>query len=282
MKSLFINFVAFIFSLTLTFGQINNFHTGDSSLIVNGLYAGMLSENYFSQDSLDINSVASFRVGASVTYKLTAWASVTGSQVYETDMNGQGSGISRFWVKTSYKSFDFETGLLVSPATMSRPNPIGTGHFETWTEARIPGGGLGAKIKYNFRGNYVNAGVMQRDGLPEYHVRFSSPSFKISAYYPEATKKFGASVKAEIGDISLVSSFSAGEFLATFIAVPVDSEIGIDVYGDFGYSLAGDQKVLRGEAGILKSFSGDLLKGLLGLGYCYEKKAIAGYLYIHI
>lgn len=284
MKSLIFSFVAVLFiaaQLSIS-AQIKNIDTGDSSVIINGVYAGMLSENYFSQDSLDINSVASFRIGAAATYIILPGVSVTSSQVYETDMNGRGYGISRFWIKTSYNSFDFETGLLISPATMSRPNPVGTGQFETWTEARIPGGGLGAKIKYNFGQNYVNAGVMQRGGLPEYHARFSSPSFKVSIYYPEVTKKFGASVKAEAGKVSLVTAFSAGEFLATFIAVPVDSEAGIDVYTDLGYSLSGDKKILRGEVGILKSFSGEVLKGLIGLGYCYEKRSIAGYLYIHI
>jgi len=258
-----------------------SFQPDDSTITINAVYLGVYSENYFSLDSLSSQSGATFRGGVMASYRLANYLSLSGSQVYEASDKGKTSGISRFWTKLEYEAITFETGLLISLATESRPSPLATGQFETWTESRIPGGGLGAKIKYNFQGSYLGLGVMNRNNLPEYHARFSSHHMKFSVYYPETTKKLGASAKLEWPGISSVLVFSAGELVANNFTLEIDHTRKISLYYDLGYDFR-QKDLVRGEVGILKDFSVEHLKGLLGLGYCQEKNSLAGYLYIHL
>lgn len=277
----FLSFLFLVLFLSYPLIAQVNLQPEDSTITIDAVYLGIYSENYFSLDSLNSQSGASFWGGAMASYRLTDYFSLTGSQVYGSSDKGETFGISRFFTKVKFASLTLETGLLISLATESRPSPLATGQFETWTESRIPGGGLGAKVKYHFQDSYLGLGVIDRKNLPEYHARFSSPHLKISVYYPQITKKLGASAKLEWPGISSVLVFSAGELVANNLTLEIDGARKISVYYDLGYDFQ-DKDLVRGEVGILKDFAVWQLKGLLGLGYCQEKNSLAGYLYIHL
>ena len=65
---------------------------------------------------------------------------------------------------------DLEFGSVTTLPSEQRPDPISAdGHFETWSEASIPGGALNVKIKYQILENLqAGVGIAMRNGLPEY------------------------------------------------------------------------------------------------------------------
>lgn len=56
------------------------------------------------------------------------------------------------------------------------------------------------------------------------------------------------------------------------------------LYTDVGYTLKdikGD-KLIRGEAGIIKLVNTDYLKAIIGMGWSYETKTIKSYLFVSL
>jgi hypothetical protein len=69
--------------------------------------------------------------------------------------------------------------------------------------------------------------------------------------------------------------------IADFLCVKISDRQNLSVYSDIGYDLK-TERLVRRECGVLKCFDSKWIKGLFGIGYKYEERSIAGYLFVHI
>ena len=280
--SLFLSAVVFFCGAYSVSAQIENIKI-DSTLIVNSAYAGLLAGSDFSQDSLSFSKSANFRVGVKATYSPTKWLSIVSTSVYQIDEQSKPMVINHFGAKFNFRKFCFETGFIPALASETRPMPASAdAQFESFTEAGIPGGALGVKIKYNLsKDSYIGAGIAQRNDEPEYHLRYASSQAKISVYYSKFNNEFGTSVAVKTDRIYNSYVFNADQNLANLISYKISTKRDIDFYLDIKYDIKAED-IESFETGLLKNFSGKILKGFFGLSYCYDVKAIRGYLFIHI
>jgi len=262
--------------------QIENIATGDSSVVINLAYAGLLSQTNFSYDSLSSTNLASLAAGFQATYQPAQWFSLIAINGYGINEKSKVSTFARFWGKAKYEDMQIEFGLAGALSTESRPLFItSAGQFESWTEGTIPGGGLGIKLKYNIGKNYIGLGVVERNNLPEYHLRYSSKQWKVSLYYPQYSKKFGGSVRFDGESFCNVIAFSAGQTVGNYSSIKIGSSQDIEIYFDLGHSIATEQLV-KLEVGLLKKITSPILKGAIGLAYDNHSRAVIGYLFVHI
>lgn len=262
------------------FAQIN-VPTGDSS-VTSSVYGGVLSTSRFSVDSLNVNTSATVRVGATLCYRPTEWLSLSGRESFEVDQNSSISRATHFWAKANYGSISLEAGLQASLAAESRPYPTsGDGQFETWTESHIQGAGLGVKAKYNFANEYVGAGVTKRNGKPEYQAKYSSPDFQATAIYSQYDKKPSLALKKVWPSLTDVFVYQPTHLIGNFASLRLSQKYDINAYADYGYSLELKKRV-RAEFGLIKNFSTSFVSGLVALGYERETKSVNGYIFVHI
>lgn len=286
-------------SLSLVKAQIENIKIiGDSTVIINKAYAGLLAKSIFSQDSLSFAKSTNIRIGFEATYNLLRELSITSRGIYQSESQEPISSNNQFWATYKLQAFSLETGFLPSLATETKPVPISPdGQFETWTEKTIPGVALGAKIKYNFKTNYLGAGIADRNKKPEYHLRFFSPHFRASVYYGQYRETFGSTLAIKTKNLYniMALNINAGtanqemsKTLGNFFCLVLDSEIKLECYSDLGYDLK-NGRFAKIDFGLLKKFSSNFLKGLFQLGYSREKllacpatKVIEASLFIYI
>lgn len=260
----------------------------DSTIIINNTYAGLFSQSEFSQDSLNFSGLTTVRVGFRATYQpLQSW-SITSEGMEQINDRGGIMTAYKFWAKFQMKNISVESGFLPSLTAESRPAPTtANGQFETWTENTIPGAALGAKMRYCFSGSNISIGVFQRNESAEYQAQFANQYLCLTAYYSEFARAFGSVMTLKTDRLSNKISFNpkkdiySGKVIADCFCADLIRKHGIDFFFDVGYGLK-EKKMIKAETGIFKKFSENLLKGLFGIGYCYEQKTINGYLFIHI
>ena len=282
-KFVFLSVLFFV--LSEANAQIENIKIpGDSTIVINDAYAGILASSIFSNDNLSFSRCSNLRAAFKATYSPTKFLSFISTESYQIDENSKNLVINQFWLKLSVKSISFETGLMPALATESRPVPAtANGQFETYTESTIPGLELGAKVKYNFNENknYIGLGVSRRNNEPEYHLRYSSQLIKASVYYSEYNRKFGSCVALTTKRLYNITVYNQDQTLANLACYKLIPKKGIDWYCNSGYGFQ-EKKIIKFETGLLKNFSGSILKGLFGLSYNYELRSIKGYLFLHI
>jgi hypothetical protein len=281
-------FVALVVVTTITTAQITDiypFKKGnitDSTLVINNLYAGTLSGTCFSVDSLSASMFVNIRFGAMMTYSPVKWFSVKTWAMYHADAGEKSWNLQQYWIKLMpVKKLSLEIGSMATLVTEQRPLPItGNGHFETWTEAQIPGMALNTKLKYQFTKNFQLAGgVAVRNKIPEYSGRITFGGVKVSGWYSNDTI-YGTALTLNTSRVYDVFVFKQ-DVIANFLSFQVSKKFDLFLYSDTGYNLD-QEKLVRGEWGILKCFGSKYASGLIGLGYQNETKTVNGYLFLHL
>ncbi|HNX10848.1 MAG TPA: hypothetical protein PKI61_01790, partial [bacterium] len=173
MKKLISIALLVVFS-TAAFSQINDVKL-DSNLTINKIYVGILNTTAFNTEAATVTNNFSFRVGTMATWQTTKWMKVKAFATLDYS-DGTATPINSFSVKFHNKKegFGVELGYMATPATESRPlPPSAAGHFETFTEANIPGSALGIKTGVKIgKTTTLSAGVCARNKEAEYHLRF--------------------------------------------------------------------------------------------------------------
>ena len=270
---------------SVSFGQITNIYiTKDSSIVIDRVYAGMLSGTEFSVDSLSASSFVNLRFGAMVTYKPAKWIAFRTWGMYQAETNNKSWKMQQFWTKiTPTKKLSIEVGSMATLITEQRPHPVsGNGQFETFTEAQIPGMALNAKVKYDVTSTFQLAGgIALRNKLPEYSGRITYKRLQVSGFYSEYNKKFGTALTLDLPRVYNTFVWKQDQMLSNILVVHIVPKKGISLYSDNGYDLSA-KKLVRSETGVLKTFESKWINGLLGLGYNYEHRTVNGYLFIHL
>ncbi len=257
----------------------------DSSLVIDRIYAGSLSGTMFNNDSLYATGFTGVRFGTMATYKPASWISFSSWAMLQFDGGAQSWNLQQFWMTLNpSKKLTFQIGSMATLVTEQRPHPVsGDGQFETWSEATIPGGTLNAKLKYDFTSDFqLAAGIAVRSNMPEYSARLIYKNIKLYGWYATADSTSGIAASIKLFDrVSSTLVYKPDQTIADILVIKVSEKHNLSLYSDMGYSFT-EKDLVRGEWGILKGFDSKWIDGLFGLGYQYESKSIAGYLFVHL
>lgn len=279
-----------IFVSNLSFAQIENIKlNNDSSIIVNELYAGVLSGSMFSLDSLHANQFVDLRVGMRAEWKINNNLSLQGTAMLSTDLDANNSGLHQIHLdwKPSEKHL-FQVGNMPTLSTEQRPDPLsGNGQFESFTEAQIVGQALGAKYTFNLNKDVLfGAGIAYRGKHAEYHIKTGFKAFTMSAYYAVHDESSGLAFTYDGDRIFNTFVFKTNDVISNVFVYKLAPSIKLDVFADVGYdldeNLSDTDRLVRCEIGALKTFESDYINGFFGISYQYETNSVNGLLFVHL
>lgn len=274
--------IIMVFSMSGYSQIVNTYVTKDSSIVIDKVYAGILTGTTFSKDSLSALGSTNVRTGAMGTYTMTKWLSVSSLAMLHIDGTLKTYSLEQAYLTIKpTKKLKLGLGSASTLPTEQRPHPLtDAGHFETWTETQIPGKALSGKVKYQVSKSFeVGAGIAVRKRSGEYSGRIRYKKIQLCAWYSEYNKKLGTALTIDIKPISSVFVVKQDQIVADKLIVELPKDILL--YSDMGYDLK-SKKMLRGEWGILKTFDSQWVKGLWGLGYNNEAQGINAYLFVHL
>lgn len=266
------------------FGQIENIKMGkDSAISIDKIYVGILGINRFSVKSLETTQGMQFRIGAKATYAFNKMLSLRSYVVYQNEVNSEFTLNSFSLAFTPSSKFTLEVGKMATLSTQQRPHPVsGAGHFETWSEAQIPGGALGAKMTIAPVKDFsFGVGVAVREKQPEYHANVSFKKLTLSGYYGMHDKKAGAALSYTGKMVWSTLVWKQDNVVANMFGCTISQKHHISIYSDMGYDLK-TNKLVRSEWGIYTSWQASKLTLLPGIGYNNDDKTIRGYLFIYL
>ncbi|MFZ2151180.1 MAG: hypothetical protein WAZ75_03290 [Candidatus Absconditicoccaceae bacterium] len=285
MKKSFVIIIAIIAISVSSFAQITGIIvTKDSSVVIDRIYAGSLSGTMLHTDSLYADGFTGVRFGAMATYKPASWISFSSWAMVQVDGGSTPWSLQQFYMTVQpSKKFTVQIGSMASIPTEQRPHPVsGNGQFETWSEASIPGGGLGVKVKYQFTSSFQLAGgVVVRKGLPEYSGRITYKKVQLSAWHSVCDTTTGAALTVDFSRVYSTFVFKQDQTIADVLVIKISKKHDLSFYSDMGYSFV-KKELVRGEVGVLKGFDSKWVDGLIGLGYQHESKSVAAYLFVHL
>jgi hypothetical protein len=263
--------------------QIENIKmTNDSSLVIEKVYVGALGMTSFSTDSVYVSNYVNLRVGAIATWHMTNWLTLNSYYMYQAETD-KFWGLNQFSLKIApCKKWSLQIGHMATLSTQQRPHPVSEGgQFETWTEAQIPGSGLGAKTSYQPNKNLsFGIGVVSRKQQPEYHANVRFKKLTLSGYYG-IDQKAGAALSYTGSKVWSTLVWKQDKVIANMFGCKISSKHNIMIYTDMGYDLE-TKKLVRGEWGIYKVFTAKHFNVLPCVGYNYESRTIKGYLFIYM
>ena len=248
------------------------------------VYAGTLGGPSISLDHAKIGGFITLRAGGDI-----AWNPIPNIRFM---MLGAGEinekGVITPFALAEAKFFMFKqhlaitVGKIATPMTEIRPLPTtGSGQFESWSEARIPGSAVGGKISYSFQKASITAGGFWRLNDASVELGFKVKHFQIGGYYLIRSQVFGTACRVSYDRLTEVLAYNYKGAIASLTVVKISKKHSISVYSDVGIG-TDVWKLSRGEWGILKGFSIKSLQILTGVGYAQEIKSFKAYCYIHL
>lgn len=285
-KIAFLLMIAVLVAHQPVMAQKNFIIDSDSTLDLQ-VYAGLLNHVEFATKEIGADSKYDLRFGAIANWQIINNISLHAVTVYGR-YGEEEIVVNNFSLraKTPNQKWSLEAGRMATSITEMRPIPAtSAGHFETWTQSRLPGSALGVKVGKNFKSSSVKLGVAERDKKVEFSAHFATKigenEFNLAGMINENYKNLSLGLAHKIGNLYQVFVY-AEENNNTEILEPASSQIiayfgsyGIRsssyrVYLDAGYNLE-KEEFPRLEFGLLKNFAGTL-KGLAGVGYSHEIK----------
>lgn len=270
-----------------TITKFDNVAKHDSLFVINRTYAGILTSAKFSVDSFRVSKWASARAGAWVTFNnkkknlsLDAWGIIHG------ETTGDNYSLSAYWMNWKINpNVKFSIGELPTPTGEFRPHPVsGDGHFETVTEALLPGVATGAKVSYTIDNAEARIGgfINSKTQKPFVAAKLKVENAGMGAWY-ENEDRGGLTVNLDYKHfytIGVIANKTFGNFL-------VIKTKYCDFYSDVVYD-ANRKTLPRGEWGIIKNFKSEdfgmasmKFSGLVAIGYQSETKTINTVLFLH-
>lgn len=230
-------------------------------------YVGSLSNMNFPVEKLQSGDAStSVRTGVAATYaptkniQLNSWAILDHNK---TDA----FSLEMFQAKAQLTdNLSLSVGKLGRASANLRPHPVtGRGHFETWSEAQIPGLGKGVRVDANVGTTQLSGSVTvnQTDQL-EYGGRITLPTgqekLHMTGWYTDA-ENFGAATSGAYHDLSTVAVYKRAQdqdiVANKLLWIPNQGQVIF--YNDAGYDLDAG-KFVRAEAGVLFAQTIDIPK----------------------
>lgn len=219
------------------------------------------------------------RVGVAARYDIAQRLSVRTFLAQDVTSEGIGPTINAFFVE--YRpTLNWNVVIGRAPqvgALLHRPHPVSSfGQFETFTMRSIPAAAPLVRVSRKFGKVSLLVSVADQNNGIEYHVGLTLKRWSVAGWWREENycgfAVTYAAPKAKV--ISVVRS----DLLASTVILTLPKSLMC--YVDAGVQLP-DLKLIRGEAGILRTFKADkYVQGLIGLGYSAELRSLRGYLFI--
>lgn len=268
---------------TQAFSQIKNIPaTKDSSVVIDNLYAGVLSWNETRLDSFSVTARITVRIGAMSTARLAKDLSLNVFGVYETNGVTTPTVLAQYSLKYQpLKRWKILVGNMATPATEQRPlPPTSNGQFETWTMSQIPGLVPGIKTSYDFKNKITGAiGYALRKGFPEYHVAVGSKSLVTAIYYQSENDVIGFVNTIKTKKIYSLLVYQHCKRIANTFVYSFGRSISL--YNDYGYNIS-TNNLERLETGLFKSFDARIVSGLVSISFNAKTNSINTYLFVHL
>ncbi len=274
--------VAFVIIPMLSFGQITLSDSAHHSVIT--VYVGTLAGPKVTMKDAKAAGFYTLRVGGTIVYSPTLWLSVFGLGAGETAQTDTTTPFALFGIKIfPCKAITITMGKIASPMTELRPLPTtGSGQFEPWTLAQIPGSALGGKITFSPSKNFsIVGGEFYRGTNASTEIGMSFAHIHIAGYYIYQTKIYGGSIQLSSKYFSTTVMYNDKQTVGMLNVLEIPKAHGLSLYSDIGFN-ANNQKMIRGEWGLFSTFSTGRIHSLVGAGYCEELNAVKGYVFIHI
>ncbi|WP_422107057.1 hypothetical protein [Winogradskyella sp.] len=260
--------------------QIENIPINEE-VIVDRLYAGLLSNNDLSVNTNNLENISSVQFGTRVRtilipgiFQIRAFGVFKKSGSNETQFFKSYEGIF-----TPNENTSIHFGVMATPTTELRPNPTTwESQIETNAEKTIIGGRTGIKVNYNFSKNLIiSYGLHNHDDNVGQHLKVRYKQFTFSSFIERHHLFFVAKWKFNQGSILTTTS---KEKVAFSSVIPMGSDYKI--YADLEHDKQ-LQKLSYLELGLRKLFSNDgLIKGFISVSYNNQSKSIQGGLFLHI
>jgi hypothetical protein len=238
----------------------------------------MLAWNETRIDSFSNRPNVTVRFGAAMTWKMLRQLHFNIFGVYEI---GTGKPLFLTQCRFDYRpapQWTVSVGNMSTPTTELRPYPVSTGHFETWTMARIPGLTPGVKVRFSPTSSFSMAsGLALRHRQPEYHFSVTLSPVTAAVYYQAATNNVGVAAKITTKKVYSIAVYN-NRTLGNTSSYSFKSYM---LYNDCGYSIVAKQ-IVRWESGFLKKFEGRYVSGLVGFGFDAKTCTLNSYLFVHL
>jgi hypothetical protein len=254
-----------------------------SKTITVDAYAGMLGWTSLPIDYLGASCQANVRLGAIAVYRPAPWFAAKGTGAYNIAADGKTWSMQQVGaIFTPTNGLNITMGNNCTLVTEQRPSPATSGgQFETFTESKIPGMALNVKAVWDLKNVSFGAGVADRLNNPEYQLMFRFKNIKLSGFYDMCDYTYGGVLTAEIGRITDIVVYHQQQIISNLFMFHAGRDRNWCLYSDTGWDLY-KNKLVRGEWGALRTFSGHYIGGLIGPGYCYEDRSFHVYVFVHL
>jgi len=268
----------FIIVFTSLYGQKE--YTDGTNTAKATTYLGMLGGPAMFTENSKLSGFVTLRAGGTITWLPNKYFSLFGLGAGEINEAGAVTPFSLMSVKFSpAKNFFVTAGKMATPMTELRAMPTtGAGQFEPWTRAQILGAAVGGKLTVNIEKFSFVGGVFKRNNDVSAEIGIRIPHTKISGYFLTEAKIFGSALTFDTKHFSATVVYNQNQNFGLLNIFEIPKTGGWNVYTDLGLNT--NQELIRGEAGIFKSFSLDGVNALLGAGYSEEKKLVKGYVFL--
>lgn len=235
-------------------------------------YAGILAGSKIPTNSKTVTPFVTLREGVNLNWTPNKY--VSGFGVASAEINESGS-VTPFCLAgirlKMNKKVACTFGRIGSPVTELRPMPnTGQSQFEPWTKSQILGPAFGTKISFAVtkKHSLVLGGFLRGDD-PSLELGVHIPGFHVAGYYRTKSADYGGACTIAGKYINQTFVYNSTRNIGSFTLVTIPRFQGLLFYSDMGIDQS-KFKLIRGEWGILKTFSLKITKGLFGFGYCHE------------
>ncbi len=281
MKKIYVLILCFY--STTSFSQIKNIPaTADSSVMIDNLYAGILSWNETRVDSFSVAAFATVRVGAMATLKLSKKFSCNLFGIYETDGRNEPLIIAQYRLQYQpSKRWKILIGNMATPTTEQRPvPPTAGGQFETNTMSKIPGLTPGVKTSYALSTTTTaTVGYALRKGAPEYHIALGTKHCTTAMYYQPQSNTVGVVNTVETKRIYSISVYQSNKVVSNTFVYSFGK--ALSVYNDCAYDIHG-HTLENAISGIIRKFESKIVSGLLSFSYDSKKSIFVTCFFVHL
>lgn len=252
---------------------------GDSSIVIEKVYAGLLSGPAYDIQSGKMSSTVSIRGAAAARWDLSSKLAIRSFGFADYDVSSQSAiGNAAFWAE--YKpAKQWKISLGHGPsltATNHRPHPATlSGHFEFFAMAQLPGVMTNVTAGYTPKNTTYAASVGLFQQKPVAMVGVSSKEWIGTLYYLATSHKLGGAITHNGKRLQTTLTYSHNDIAS--LALLYDCGHNIVVYASDGYqSTSGMQTATHGVGRVWKG----KYNGLLALGYDAVDHQIKPYLMV--
>ncbi len=248
--------------------------------ILGSTYVGVLNGIAYNVSTTTPTPSSSLRAGGNLTWKLNNKVAIRSFGVIDISTTQVFTVQGYYLTYKPFKRWEISTGHMATLSTEHRGLPASSnGHFETWTQALIPGATIGVKSKYSISNDItIGTGIAIRKGKVEYHGLFQNKKLKLTGYLSGKQKGMALGYSGE--KLYSIVVFNESKLGNTSVITLVP-KLSLKYWSDIGIDHT-TRKLVRCEGGLLKQFKAKKFDGLFALGYDAKISSITAYLFIYL